>query len=1189
MVKLQFIPEHAQPINIVFLCDTGASVNCLNEKLVPECGLCIFPSSCNPVGATGAALSNQGDIYGVVEFSSGKRYRDRFTLIKDLPFQGILGIELLQNLKFQLSEDTNLILFDNNVEHRASGKDIIMALKDKPTSSLCETEFLVLPQNGRRAVNQYDSEMIPCYESAQFDNSEIQKIVVDKPKTAIIMTLPASSQEVPKEEIEESERIQTRCVGVSSNPDTISSNADNVPASHENLKNLIYATKLSSEMHRSLSALLWKYQEVFSRHDEDLGCFKASDGGPSKVTFEVRDPKVFVHSIPRRVPYERREWLRNKLRAMENSGIIEEVPYTTTSLQVSPIVIVKKKKGKFRLAVDYREINKNIKPSTMPLPNIKDCIECLAKKKYFSALDITSAFNQVQLDEETKNLLGFVTMNKRYRTNVMPFGVNSCPGEFQNVISRALSSIPKEYIIIYLDDILVSSSGFKEHLLILEKVFQELNRHGLKLNPLKCTLTQKRLEYLGFEVGLLDNGKYGYRPLDNKIEAIRSCPLPSTAKEVRQFTGSLQFYNSLISGLNIMLTPLHRGSAKKPFIMTQEMKEAFETVKSRLAEEISLSFPDFSLTFTLTTDASYAGASGILSQERNGQQEIIYTFSKAFNDVESRWAIVELELLAFVWSLEKMRTLLLGRRFIWVTDSLVLKKMIEKPITKDMSRSGRKISRFLDFINEFDFECVHIKGDQPATQMADYLSRAPVVAIQNFFRIQLTKDEWLQEMKKDSDLMEFEGPWKRYGKDLFISDDLVFVYRKPRSKLAVPKSLQTKVIQYYHTSYTIHGGINRIIQLITPLFIWPGMHNDIRRQIAACEECNIKKPKQAQRGVFTEIEVPSKPMEWIQVDLVVLKSPRNKSDCQYILTAICTLTSFFMMQPLSRKTGPDVIKALGKIFCIGGVPKIAQSDNGREFANEVVQTHAKWLNIEWRFVTPYKPSSNGRIERKHAELGKLLRLQELDYDKIEEELPYLQIELNSSPDQITQLSPFESFHGWTPNIPHVIKDFPVGTHHISPTDLDGELDKLSWEESLRASQSRTFSAIKEQRASARYQQAISETMTPQLVPGDHVMVKEQTLGKLTDRARGPFEVIRVNRGGTVHVKSSDNKKVLRLPPDLVFRYRKTKDEDNFKTEEANKELQDEDDQILETEEEQLTKKRRSNLRDLKVPDYSRFY
>ena len=114
-------------------------------------------------------------------------------------------------------------------------------------------------------------------------------------------------------------------------------------------------------------------------------------------------------------------------------------------------------------------------------------------------------------------------------------------------------------------------------------------------------------------------------------------------------------------------------------------------------------------------------------------------------------------------------------------------------------------------------------------------------------------------------------------------------------------------------------------------------------------------------------------------------------------------------------------------------------------------------------------------------------------------------------------------------------------------------------------------------------------MTPQLVPGDHVMVKEQTLGKLTDRARGPFEVIRVNRGGTVHVKSSDNKKVLRLPPDLVFRYRKTKDEDNFKTEEANKELQDEDDQILETEEEQLTKKRRSNLRDLKVPDYSRFY
>ena len=202
--------------------------------------------------------------------------------------------------------------------------------------------------------------------------------------------------------------------------------------------------------------------------------------------------------------------------------------------------------------------------------------------------------------------------------------------------------------------------------------------------------------------------------------------------------------------------------------------------------------------------------------------------------------------------------------------------------------------------------------------------------------------------------------------------------------------------------------------------------------------------------------MPSRPNEWIQIDLVVLISPRNKSLCQYLLTSICTLTNYFQMQPLRRKTGPDIIRGLGRIFCSGGVPRIIQSDNGKEFKNTVVQDHARWLSIEWRFSTPYKPSTQGRVERKHQELGKLLRILELDYENIEEEIPYIQLELNASPDRVTQLSPFECFHGWAPNIPHVLKDFPLGSHQMNPYELEGDLQKLSWEENLRISQSRAL-------------------------------------------------------------------------------------------------------------------------------------
>ena len=1132
-----------------------------------------------------------GDIYGTLKFSDGTTYRDRFTLIKNLPFDGIIGIQLLQNRNFQIMKDGKNVKLGNSILPRVSGSDIIATMKDCVGTIPSGTESLACPQMESNTI-KWDSKMIPHPRNDQpikGNNQPARK----PPLNPIypVFSMPAEGLKRREDALEN--RTLARHVGKSMCPDSVPSNSDvNKDFSQKkNVEKLFTATPLPSPKHlASLRNTLLKHLDVFSSNDDDLGCFVSTDGGPSSVNFEVRDPTVFVHSIPRRVPYERRVWLEEKLEAMKRNGIIEEVQFSGNSLQVSPIVIVPKKNGKYRMAVDYREINKNLKPSTVPLPCVKDCIECLGGKKYFSALDITSAFNQVKLTEETKDLLGFVTLNRRFKTHRMPFGVLCCPGEFQLIVSRTLRAVPKEDLTVYLDDILIHTKTLENHIEMLDLVFKEIRRHGLKLNPLKCDLIKENIEYLGFKVGHLGGIKYGYQPLEGKIKAIRECPLPTTPKEVRQFCGSLQYYNSIIKGLNVQLSPLHRGSAKKPFTMTKEMKAAFQTVKNLLAEEISLTFPDFRKPFTLTTDASYSGAAGILTQDNGDGPEIIYTFSKTFTEVESRWAIVELELLALVWSLEKMRVLLLGRRFTWITDSLVLKQMIEKPPSKDMSRSGRKISRFLDFISEFDFECVHIKGNLPPTQMADFLSRAPIAAIQNLFRIQLTKDQWKEALAGDEDLIKLKGPWSRYAKQCFWEDDLIFVNKRPRAKLAVPMSLRGPVIAYYHENFTMHAGISRVIQLITPLFIWPEMYAEIREYINACKTCSQAKPRQAQEGVTMEIEVPGSPMEWIQVDLVVLVSPRNKSNCQYLLTAICTLTNYFLIQPLAKKTGPDVIRALGRLFCVGGVPKIIQSDNGKEFKNSVVQQHANWLGVQWRFSTPYKPSTQGRVERRHAELSKLLRILKLDYEQIEEEIPYIQLELNSAQDKITQLSPFEAFHGWAPRIPHVLKDFPIGTHSLHPMDLNGEMCKLSWEEELRESQCRTFTAIKQQHQATRYQNTLGRNIKPQLAPGDWVMVKNRVAGKLDSRAQGPFKVVRVNRGGTVHIQN-DSGKIQRLPPDLVYRYvpqvtEKGLDPYSSSDEEVSGDL---DLDKLYNPDQNAKTTRPPSLRQLTVPNYSKFF
>ena len=463
------------------------------------------------------------------------------------------------------------------------------------------------------------------------------------------------------------------------------------------------------------------------------------------------------------MPYGRRAWLEDKLRSLESAGIIEEMTHVDGILHVSPVVIVPKKNNKFRMAVDYRKLNENLKVETMPLPNIRDCIEKLSKKTYFTALDITCAFHQLELCEETKKMLAFVTLGKRYITHRMPFGAHPCPAKFQETMMRVFKSIPPEKCTIYMDDILVHSSTFEEHLIDLEEVFCQIRRHGLKLSPSKCFYFQPNIEYLGFVVGD-HGGKLGYSPLPSKISALTSRTLPKTAKDVRSFCGGLQFYNSLVPNLNLMLAPLHKGAAKTPFVMTDKMKESFYMVKTCLQDDIMLAFPDFSLPFKLSTDASYAGAAGILSQcTPDGKDEIIYAFSKSFDDVQTRWAICELECLALVWSLDKMKELLLGVPFTWVTDSLVLKQMIENP-PRDLSRSGRKIQRYVDFINSFQITIRHAKGDKPETQLADFFSRSPVLAIKDLFRVQITKQQWIEAAAEDTELINRTGVWKKIPK-----------------------------------------------------------------------------------------------------------------------------------------------------------------------------------------------------------------------------------------------------------------------------------------------------------------------------------------------------------------------------------------------------------------------------------------
>jgi len=833
------------------------------------------------------------------------------------------------------------------------------------------------------------------------------------------------------------------------------------------------------------------------------------------------------------------------------------------------------------MAVDYRKINENLKVETMPLPNVKDCIEKLAKMKYFTALDITSAFHQLELYNKTKKLMAFCALGKRYITNRMPFGAHPCPAKFQETMMRVFKDVPSETCTVYLDDILVHSATFEDHLRHLEDVFIQIRRHGLKLSPSKCHYFQRQTEYLGFVIGD-HGGKSGYSPLPHKIEGLTNTSLPKTAKEVRSFCAGLQFYNNIIPKLNLMLAPLHKGAAKIPFKMTDQMNQAFYEVKDKLQQQIMVAFPNFSLPFKLSTDASYNGAAGILSQYYpDGKEEIIYTYSKSFDKVQTTWPICELECLALLWCLDKMKELLLGRQFTWVTDSLILKQMIENP-PQDLSRSGRKIQRYVDFINSFQITIRHAKGDQAETQLADYFSRAPILAIRDIFRVQITKDEWVQATKNDHTLTAYQDGWKKYRDKLFLEDGIAYLISKPRCKIAVPDTLQSKVVQYYHESYTLHAGVSRMIQLTTSLYFWPNMYKSIKQYIRTCEKCLKSKSLPMQTGNDIAIKTPTKPWEWIQIDLVSVSNKTSDRGNRYNLTSICTLTNYFQMEPIPSKETIVVLNALCKIFCNTGVPKIIQSDNGREFNSEIMKTHAKWLDVEWRFSTPYKPSTNGRIERRHADLGKLLKILDCNDGNWCEELPYITFELNSAIDKITGISPFEQFHGWSPHIPHLIKDVKMATPETHFYDWSHQIDKQTWEENIREHQKRAFSSIHEQRKGFKDQNALSGTISPQLVPGDLVMVKLPGTGKLKPRLHGPYKVTRVNLGGSFTAEEINGSKTVRLPAHCARRMKIDEPIDNEQTDDQPTKEQN---NIDTTDENHVTSRRTRQ----KFVDYTKYF
>ena len=463
---------------------------------------------------------------------------------------------------------------------------------------------------------------------------------------------------------------------------------------------------LSEEQRRDIYAMLREHVKVFSCSDQDIGRAAVTE---HQIKLTEDTP---IYQRPRRFPPPVASEIENQCQELYLQNIIEP----SNSPWNSPIVPVRKRDGTLRLCIDYRKLNRVTIKDKFPMPDLVGSLYGLKGRKFFTSLDLTKGYYQVPLEDESRKYTAFSSPRNHWQFRKMGFGLANAPSSFQREIQAVLSGYPSDKVVAYLDDILIMSDNFNEHLELVSRVLNTLGQHGMKIKPAKCSWFQKEIEYLGHVVS-----QTGIRKTQKYVEAVRQYPRPETTGQLREFLGLINFqrkYVARCSELQKPLSSLTGGKRSKKLLWTEEMIESFEELKKAMAEDIELAYPDYSPEVSpleLYVDASAGGAGCYLAQTQEGQRRVIGFASMAFTPQQRSYSTLERELTALRWGVKTFKPFIYGVPFVLYTD--------HQPLTHlhNMKLVCARLARTVRELSDYNFEIRYVPGKQNCA--ADALSR----------------------------------------------------------------------------------------------------------------------------------------------------------------------------------------------------------------------------------------------------------------------------------------------------------------------------------------------------------------------------------------------------------------------------------------------------------------------------------
>ena len=638
----------------------------------------------------------------------------------------------------------------------------------------------------------------------------------------------------------------------------------------------------------------------------------------------------------------------------------------------SPLAVVPKKDGSFRVCGDFRKLNLQTRGDSYPLPYLASFNNSMEGSKIFSKIDMEKAYHQIPIYPPHIYKTAVATPHGAWEFIRMPFGLKTAAQTFQRFINGILAEF-SDFVFCYIDDIIIHSTGLEEHKKHLERVLDRLVKHGLKINIKKSEFGKEKLEFLGFEVNA-----QGVEPNADKVRAIAEMPIPSKIAHVKRYLGMIGYYARHIPHFATLRSPLNeymsrpRSENRQPAQLNAEQIQAFHGLNDALCNAALLYHPRHDATLTIHTDSSSIGVGGVLNQinpELN-QLEPLFFFSKKLDTAWKDHAIYRKELEAAYLTVKRLAKFLIGQKTILYVDNSALYHALRNP--KD--QPPMDLRRML-LINQYVDEIRLVKSSDNV--VADALSRceASCNQIRLEARVDYAKlfaaqreDPWTSNLKENE---FFKLKEKRIGEQSFQ----VWVYENDliQDLICVPDNMVEQVVEAYHVVY--HAGYKATTRSLATLFYWPTLKKDVKRFVKYCTDCQQAKRSRRNIVPFSRINVPAVRFQHVHMDIVGPIGQATRPDQPaYIVTMIDRHTRYLVAEAVAKIDTATVWRAfMNSWIKYFGVPGLLTTDRGAQFNNSLFRSWCTNLNVRLNHTTAYHPCSNGIVEREHSKLKASLR------------------------------------------------------------------------------------------------------------------------------------------------------------------------------------------------------------------------